>query len=53
MDLLALAGEKNGYGNPREIFRSLSREMAAYRDLDFDSLGDQGVESRSGGGGAP
>ena len=43
-DLLALAGEKNGYANPGEIFRSLAREIAIYRGLDFDSIGDQGIE---------
>ena len=42
--LLGLAGERNGYANPKEIFRSLAQEIVSYQDLDFDSIGDQGIE---------
>lgn len=42
--LLELAGERDGYGSPAEIFAALTREIAAYRGLDFASIGDQGVE---------
>jgi hypothetical protein len=49
--LLSLAGEPDGAKNLAEIFASLAREIAAYKDLDFDSIGDQGVEVGSGGGG--
>jgi predicted molibdopterin-dependent oxidoreductase YjgC len=40
--LLHLAGERNGYSSPAEIFRSLSQEIISYQGLDFDSIGDQG-----------
>ena len=52
LQLLHLAGEPNGAKNPAEIFASLAREVPSYKDLDFDSIGDQGVEVGSGGGGA-
>ncbi len=52
IQLLDLAGERNGYSNPGEIFKSLAREIASYRGLDFDSIGDQGIEVGRGGGGA-
>ena len=42
--LLNLAGERNGYANPAEIFRSLAQEIVSYQHLDFDSIGDQGSE---------
>jgi hypothetical protein len=42
--LLGLAGERNGYANPKEIFRSLAQEIVSYQGLDFDSIGDQGIE---------
>ena len=44
IQLLDLAGERNGYANPAEIFTSLAREIVFYRDLDFASIGDQGIE---------
>jgi predicted molibdopterin-dependent oxidoreductase YjgC len=44
MRLLDLAGERNGYASPAEIFKSLAREIASYRELDFDAIGDQGIE---------
>jgi NADH-quinone oxidoreductase subunit G len=42
--LLDLAGERNGYSNPREIFQALAQEFAPYRGMDFESMGDQGSE---------
>jgi NADH-quinone oxidoreductase subunit G len=42
--LLSLAGESNGGAHPREIFRSLAREIDGYRNLDFDSIGDLGID---------
>jgi NADH-quinone oxidoreductase subunit G len=42
--LLDLAGEQNGYSNPREIFQALAQEFAPYRGMDFESIGDQGSE---------
>ena len=42
--LLDLCGERNGYANPAEIFRALARENTSYQGLDFDSIGDQGIE---------
>jgi NADH-quinone oxidoreductase subunit G len=42
--LLDLAGERNGYSNPREIFQALAQEFAPYRGMDFESIGDQGSE---------
>jgi NADH-quinone oxidoreductase subunit G len=44
MQLLNLAGERNGYANPAEIFKSLAREIASYRELNFDAISDQGIE---------
>jgi NADH-quinone oxidoreductase subunit G len=43
--LLQLSGERNGHFNPAEIFGSLAQEIDAYRGLDFDSIGDQGIEA--------
>jgi NADH-quinone oxidoreductase subunit G len=44
MQLLNLADERNGYANPAEIFKSLAREIASYRELNFDAISDQGIE---------
>jgi NADH-quinone oxidoreductase subunit G len=52
MRLLAAAGEKVSYPTPGEIFAALSSEVAAYKGLDYDSIGDQGGELGSGDGGA-
>jgi NADH-quinone oxidoreductase subunit G len=49
--LLEGAGEKVSYSTPGEIFRALSSEIAAYKGLDYDSIGDQGRELGSDGGG--
>ena len=48
--LLILAGEKNGYATPAQIFAALAREIPAYEKLSYDSIGAQGVELGSGGG---
>ena len=50
--LLELAGEQNGYGTPEQIFAALAREIPAYNKLTYDSIGAQGIELDSGGGGA-
>jgi len=44
MRLLELAGEKNGYATPAEIFAALSREVSEYANIDYESIGDQGIE---------
>jgi predicted molibdopterin-dependent oxidoreductase YjgC len=49
--LLEGAGEKVSYSTPGEIFAALSSEIAAYKGLDYDSIGEQGRELGSGGGG--
>jgi NADH-quinone oxidoreductase subunit G len=50
--LVALAGEKNGYTTPGQIFAALAQEIPAYKKLTYDSIGAQGIELGSGGGGA-
>jgi predicted molibdopterin-dependent oxidoreductase YjgC len=50
--LLQAAGEKLAYVTPREIFAALAEEVSAYKGLDYDSVGDQGIELGSGGGAA-
>ncbi len=52
MRLLDLAGAANGYSTPGEIFAALTHEISAYATLDYDSIGEQGIELGSGGGGA-
>jgi len=52
VQLLEAAGEAVASASPREIFAAIAREVAAYQGLDYDSIGDQGVELGSGGGGA-
>ena len=52
MRLLAAAGETVGYSSPGEIFAALARQVAAYKDLNYDSIGAQGSELASGGDGA-
>ena len=42
--LLSLTGEQNGYASPREIFHEIKQEIARYRDVDYDSIGDQGID---------
>jgi NADH-quinone oxidoreductase subunit G len=48
--LLEAAGETNGYATPEEIFTRLAAEIPAYKGLDYETIGDQGVELGSGGG---
>ena len=50
--LLEAAGEPVGYSTPREIFTALSRDIAGYGKIDYDLIGEQGIELGSGGGGA-
>jgi predicted molibdopterin-dependent oxidoreductase YjgC len=47
--ILGLAGEKNSYAGAAEIFAALAREIPSYKGLDYDSIGDQGMELGSGG----
>ena len=42
--LLHLAGDENRYSNLREIFQALAQEIDSYRGLDFDAVGDQGID---------
>jgi NADH-quinone oxidoreductase subunit G len=49
--LLEATGERLGYSKPAEIFAALAREMPAYHGLDYEKIGDQGIEVASGGAG--
>jgi NADH-quinone oxidoreductase subunit G len=51
LQLLAAAGEVVPYTSPSEIFVAIAREVSAYQGLDYDSIGAQGAELGSGGGG--
>ncbi len=51
LQLLVAAGETLPYSSPSEIFAAIAREVPAYQGLDYDAIGGQGVELRSGGGG--
>ena len=42
--LLDVSGEHHSYTSPRDIFRALAEEFDKYRNVDFDVIGDQGVE---------
>jgi predicted molibdopterin-dependent oxidoreductase YjgC len=52
--LCELAGEKLAYSEPREVFAGLAQEVPAYRGLDYETIGelgvDLGVDLASGGG---
>jgi NADH-quinone oxidoreductase subunit G len=50
--LLDLAGARNSFRTPGDIFAALAREIPAYGGLDYDAIGDQGIALGSGGGGA-
>jgi NADH-quinone oxidoreductase subunit G len=50
--LLVAAGETDGYASAEEIFTVLAQEIPAYKGMDYESIGDQGIELGSGGGGA-
>ena len=52
MQLLQAAGEAVAYASPSEIFAAIAREVTAYQGLDYGSIGEQGAELTSGGGGA-
>ncbi|HWH76392.1 MAG TPA: molybdopterin-dependent oxidoreductase, partial [Candidatus Binatus sp.] len=51
IQLLKAAGEVVPYFSSSEIFAAIAREVSAYRGLDYDSIGQLGVELRTGGGG--
>jgi NADH-quinone oxidoreductase subunit G len=50
--LLEAAGETDGGSTPAEIFAVLAEAISSYKGLDYDSVGGQGIELGSGGGGA-
>ncbi|HLN87437.1 MAG TPA: molybdopterin-dependent oxidoreductase [Candidatus Limnocylindrales bacterium] len=45
------AGAAPAYAAPAQIFAAITREVAAYQGLDYDSIGALGTELGSGGGG--
>jgi NADH-quinone oxidoreductase subunit G len=47
--LLDAAGDRVDYSTPGDIFEALSREIPAYKEIDHDVIGDQGVQLGSGG----
>ena len=49
--LLNLAGEACDFSNPGEIFAAVAQEIPAYRGIDYDAIGVQGILLGSGGGG--
>jgi len=49
--LLDIAGERLTCAAPAEIFAALSREIPAYGGLDYEKIGDQGMEVARGGAG--
>jgi len=49
--LLDAAGEVVDYSTPQKIFAALSADIARYGKIDYDLIGDQGIELGSGGGG--
>jgi predicted molibdopterin-dependent oxidoreductase YjgC len=46
--LLDAAGESNSYASTAAIFAALAWEIPSYKGLDYDSIGDQGIELGSG-----
>lgn len=50
--LLDLAGARNGFQTAGDVFAAVAREIPAYGGLNYDAIGDQGIELGSGGGGA-
>ena len=46
--LLAAAGEKNNYASTAEVFAALAHEIPSYKGLDYQSIGDQGIELGGG-----
>jgi hypothetical protein len=49
--LLDAAGEVVDYSTPQEIFAALGADIAGYGKINYDLIGDQGIELGSGGGG--
>ena len=47
--LLEAAGERTSYSTAEEIFQALSQEIPSYRGLNYDLIGDQGIQLGSGG----
>jgi predicted molibdopterin-dependent oxidoreductase YjgC len=47
--LLQAAGERASYSSAAEIFQALSQEIPSYRGLNYDVIGDQGIQLGSGG----
>jgi len=47
--LLQAAGERASYSSAEEIFQALSQEIPSYRGLNYDVIGDQGIQLGSGG----
>jgi predicted molibdopterin-dependent oxidoreductase YjgC len=47
--LLEAAGERASYSTAEEIFQALSQEIPSYRELNYDVIGDQGIQLGSGG----
>jgi predicted molibdopterin-dependent oxidoreductase YjgC len=47
--LLEAAGERAFYSSAEEIFQALSQEIPSYRGLNYDVIGDQGIQLGSGG----
>jgi predicted molibdopterin-dependent oxidoreductase YjgC len=47
--LLEAAGERISYSTAGEIFQALSQEIPSYGALNYDVIGDQGVQVGSGG----
>ena len=50
--LLDLAGARNGFQTAGDVFAAVAREIPAYGGLNYDAIGNQGIELGSGGGGA-
>jgi NADH-quinone oxidoreductase subunit G len=50
--LLEAAGETDGCSTAAEIFSMMAEVVPSYKGLDYDSIGGQGIELGSGGGGA-
>jgi NADH-quinone oxidoreductase subunit G len=46
--LLAIAGEHASYASTAEIFAAAAQEIPSYKGLDYESIGDQGIELGSG-----
>jgi predicted molibdopterin-dependent oxidoreductase YjgC len=46
--LLNAAGEPGSYASVAEIFAALAWDIPTYKGLDYDSIGDQGIELGSG-----